>query len=504
MAIDPGTPTPEPPPRFDLGGRTLREHTARGTLINTAFMTGLSLLALVRGFVLAAFLTRDDYGVFGILTVSLGTLLWLKQAGIGDKYIQQDDPDQEAAFQKAFTLELLSTAIVVGVLLLALPGFCLLYDEWKLFAPGLVIVLGILPLNALRAPVWIFYRRMDFFRERVLQAIEPIVTFVAAVALAVAGLGYWALILGYLAGTLAATAVTVIASPYRLGLRFDGPTLRSYWTFSWPLFLASGSGIIIAQSGVIAVDAHLGLAAVGVLALAANITQLTNRVDQLVTGSLYPAICSVANRVDLLYESFVKSNRLALMWAVPFGIGLALYAKDLVEYGIGDEWLPAVGLLQASGLIAAVHHIGFNWDAYFRARGETKPIAVAGVVAALVFVGVGIPLILAYDLRGFALGVAVQSLAHVAVRAFYLRRLFEGFSYLRHALRAVLPTIPAAAAVLALRASDILDRSLGVALAELALYLAITVAATWILERPLLREMHGYMTGARRRPAAAL
>src|SRR4051812_42198566 len=75
-------------------GRGLRDHAARGTMTNTLFMIGLSVLGLVRGFLLAHFLTRADYGVWGILAVSLGTLLWLKSVGIGDKYIQQDDPDQ--------------------------------------------------------------------------------------------------------------------------------------------------------------------------------------------------------------------------------------------------------------------------------------------------------------------------------------------------------------------------------------------------------------------------
>ena len=34
----------------------------------------------------------------------------------------------------------------------------------------------------------------------------------------------------------------------------------------------------------------------------------------------------------------MKSNRLALMWGVPFGVGLTLFAADLVEFGIGEEW----------------------------------------------------------------------------------------------------------------------------------------------------------------------
>jgi predicted SnoaL-like aldol condensation-catalyzing enzyme len=71
-------------------GRGLRQHAARGALINTAFMVALSLLGFVRGFLLAHFLTRADYGVWGILVVSLGTIIWLKQVGIGDKYIQHN------------------------------------------------------------------------------------------------------------------------------------------------------------------------------------------------------------------------------------------------------------------------------------------------------------------------------------------------------------------------------------------------------------------------------
>ena len=34
------------------------------------------------------------------------------------------------------------------------------------------------------------------------------------------------------------------------------------------------------------------------------------------------------------------------------------------------------------GVTAAFNHIGFNWTAYFRALGRTRPIAIANVLAA--------------------------------------------------------------------------------------------------------------------------
>ena len=481
-------------------GRGLREHAARGTMISTAFLIGLSLLQMIRGFALAHFLSREDYGVWGLLAVSLGTLLWLKQVGIGDKYIQQNDPDQEVAFQKAFTLELGVSGASMLVLAALLPGFALIYGQWEIVAPGLV-VLAVLPTGALQAPLWIYYRNMDFVTQRVLQAIEPVVGFVVAMGFAIAGAGYWALAAGVLAGAWSAALAAVIVSPYKLRFRFDRRTLRSYATFSWPVFVANGSGMVIAQSAVLVGNAKLGLAGIGVLALASNITQLANRVDGLVTGTLYPAICAVRDKVELLKESFVKSNRLALMWAVPFGLGLTLFAGDLVHFLLGDKWQAAVLLLQVYGATEAVGHIGFNWDAYMRATDRTRPLAVAGVASMITFVALGIPLLLLYGLDGLAIGVVLQTLANLACRGYYLARLFNGFDYLGHSVRAFLPSVPAVAAVLGVRLLESGERTFGMGARELAVYVVVTVAATWWAERALLREAVGYVLGNRKSAA---
>ena len=77
--------------RFGDGAAGLRQRVARGTVINAAFSVGLSAVGLLKGFAAAAFISRTDYGVWGVLFISLGTLVWLKQVGIGDKYIQQDE-----------------------------------------------------------------------------------------------------------------------------------------------------------------------------------------------------------------------------------------------------------------------------------------------------------------------------------------------------------------------------------------------------------------------------
>ena len=479
--------------RFTLAGRTLREFTARGTIVNTVFLVALTSLGLIRGFVLARFVSASDYGVWGVLLVSVGTLLFLKQVGVGDKYIQQEEEDQEVAFQKAFTLEMFSALAVMVLVLIAAPILAAAYGS-KVLGPALVMAL-LLPGLALQAPQWVLYRRMDFVGQRLLQSVDPIVGFVVAIGLAIAGAGYWALVAGILAGTWASAITAVIACPYPLRFRFDRVTARDYLSFSWPLLLVGGSGLLVAQVSIIVGTDALGLAGAGAITLSAAVVQFTDRVDQIVTGTLYPAICAVADRTAVLHESFVKSNRLALIWAMPFGLGLTLFAPDLVHHVLGHRWDLAILLIQAFGAIAAFNHIGFNWDAYYRARGETRPIAVVAVTVSLVFVAIAIPLMYADGLRGLAIAMGIQAVVGLVLRAYYLRRLFAGFGLARHAVRAMAPSVPAVAAVLIARQLESGPRSSTVAAAEFCGYLALTVLATLVLERRLLREAVGYLRG---------
>jgi O-antigen/teichoic acid export membrane protein len=268
--------------------------------------------------------------------------------------------------------------------------------------------------------------------------------------------------------------------------------------FSWPLFVAAASSLVIAQSSILVGEKELGLAGAGIITLAATISSYVNRVDEIVTQTLYPAICAVRDRVDLLFEAFVKSNRLALMWGLPFGIGLALFASDLVHFGIGERWEAGIGLIQAFGVIAAINHVGFNWDAFYRARGETRPIAIWSVSCMVVFVAVAIPLLVSDGLNGLAIGMTAMGVVSLAVRLLYLARLFPALRIVRHMARAMAPTVPAAGAVLALRLVEASDRTAAIALGELALYVLVAALATALLERDLLREAAGYL-----RPAPA-
>ena len=369
----------QPPARFGFE-EGLRERTARGVLVNAAFQAGFAGLNVLQRFAVAAFLTTSEFGLWGLVLSTLLTLSFLKQIGIWTSTSSRTTPTRSSHFKRR-SRSSCSTRCASA----RSSWCCCRSTRWPMTGPrcslpSLILTLSLLG-TALCAPLWIPFRRMEFVRQRVLEGVNPVVSTIVMVGLAIAGAGYWALVAGVLAGVYAAAIAAWVTCPYPIRLRFDRGTFREYVGFSVPVLLAGGAGLIVVQGTMFVANYTVGLAGVGAIALASSIIVFGQRVDAIVSRTIYPAICAVKDRTDLLHETFVKSNRVALMWGLPFGFGVLLFAPALVEFVLGSQWEPAVALLQVLGLIIGIGQLGFNWTLFFQATGETRPLAVSGLVS---------------------------------------------------------------------------------------------------------------------------
>lgn len=466
----------------------LRRRTVRGVLVNALFMGGAEALVLAQGLIVTVLLGPRSIGLYGIVTTTAVTVAALRRVGIDEAFVQQRETDQEAEFQRAFTLELMVGAAFSLVLLAAAPVVAVVYGDDRLLA--LTAAVAYLPTAfALQAPTWIFFRRMDFVRVRTLQALVPVLTFCVTVPLAAAGVGVWSLIIGPAVGNAVAVIAGIIVSPYRLALHFDAEARARYFRFSWPVFVAAAALLLVQQGQMLAFTLDGGLAAAGFITLAVTLTRYADRADQIIATTIYPAICVVRDQVPTLREIFVTSNRVALMWVLPFCAGFILFSPDLVHFVLGDKWQPAVLLLQGLAGAAAIQQLGYNWFSFYRARGDSRRQTVEAAVSTAAFLALAVPGLLVWGAWGFIGGRLAGALLVVAVRRRYVRRLLD-VELLGLGMRAAGPIAVAAALVLALRALAWSGpRSLPQAVAELVVFLATSAAITWVAERELVREL---------------
>ncbi|MGI8558492.1 MAG: oligosaccharide flippase family protein [Solirubrobacteraceae bacterium] len=471
----------------------LRGRTARGGLLNAFFLGGAESLVLIQGLVVIALLGPRTIGLYGIVSTTAVTIIQLRRVGIDEAFVQQQAPDQAAEFQRAFTIELAIAAVGSVVIAAAAPILAAIYHDQRLL--WLTLAVSYLPIGfALQAPQWIFFRSMDFLRLRVLQILIPVLTFVVTVPLVISGFGVWSLVIGPAVGNLAAVVAGLAISPYRLGLRPDRAAWRYYLRFSWPVFVTAATLLALQQGQITAFGLRGGLAAAGYITLAATLTRYVDRADLILTTTIYPAICAVRDRLDTLAELFVKSSRLTLMWAFPFGASFMLFSADLVSRVLGHRWAPAIPLLGGMAAALALQQVGYNWFSFYRARGNSAPQAVESAVLLIAFLALAIPGLLVWGTWGFIGGRVLAAVAVLAVRRHYVRRLLPRVSLLRVALPAATLVLAAAVPVLALRlALWGSPRTWGQIAVELALWGGGLVLWGWQLERSLVRELSGYL-----------
>jgi len=480
----------------------LRRRTLRGAVVTGGFLALIDGLVLVQGLVVTRLLGPRQIGLYGVVSTTVISLIALKRVGIDEAFVQQSEADQEREFQYAFTLELgLSVAMALAILALS-PLVATVYREHRLF--GLMASLAYLPLAfALQSPLWVFFRRMDFRRQRSLQAIQPVVGFLVTVPLAAAtGLGVWSLVIGQVAGYVVAVAAAVAVSPYRLALRYDRHVAARYLRFSAPILLAVIAAMVIAQGQVLAIKLHDGLAGAGFITLAVTLTRYIDRADQIVTATIYPAICAIQGQRRALQELYLKSNRATLMWVLPYAAGIVLFAPDLVHFVLGQDWKPAVVLLQGLALVGVLTQLGFNWFSFFRAHGQTGPPAVEALVSAGAFLVLGLTGLVLDGFAGFGIGRVGAALIALGVRSVYVRRLLPDVRLRQLIGPTVIPISLACLVVLALRLALWGGaRPLVQAIAELALFVAIYSVLALRRERALMVELLGALRFRGQTPA---
>jgi O-antigen/teichoic acid export membrane protein len=484
----------EPPVELAFPREQLRRRTIHGVLINAFFMGGAEGLVVLQGLIVTVLLGPRLIGLYGIVTTTAMTVNALRRVGIDEAFVQQREADQELEFQRAFTLELIVGGAFSLVLLAAAPIVTAAYGDARLL-PLMAAVAYLPTAFALQAPTWLFFRTMDFVRVRTLQAIIPVLTFVVTVPLAAVGVGVWSLVIGPAAGNTAAIIACWRASPYKPRLTLGADASHRYLRFSWPVFATATALLLVGQGQVLAFDLHSGLAAAGFITLAATLTRYADRVDQIIATTLYPAICVVREQLDTQREIFESSNRVALLWSLPFCTGFVLFAPDLVHFILGRKWDPATELLQGLAAAMAIQQLGYNWFCFYRARGDSSRQAVEAAVIAGGFLALAVPGLIADGATGFVIGRIVAALLALAVRRHYVSKLLH-LELLTLGVRSAVPVAASAAVVGAIRlAAWGSHRSFAQAIAELAAFLAVTAAIAWATEKRLVLELAGQLRG---------
>jgi O-antigen/teichoic acid export membrane protein len=347
----------------------LRKAAARGlawTTLESAGLSGLSLVSLV---VLSRYLTPREFGI-AALALGIVQLLNVPVEVLFHDVLIRNNKVTESHFNSAFSATL--------VLSLLLSGSCWLFAGWfarLMGEPALGTVLPWMSLSlvgmAFGSTLMADQRRKLHFRALAMRSlVGRAMAAVVAIALAVRGLGVWALVAQQVLLISLGSATLWVASSWRPKLRFRRGDLHELLGFGLQSTLSTFLGLAVQRVFLLLVGGYLGSYVVGCFSL---VFRVTDMLRDLLAGAVsqlaLPLFARVQNDPARLARAYTQALRLTFFATCPIFVLVACCAHDIVAVGFGQMWTQVETYLSISALIALPFFARIYTGPMFRAVG---------------------------------------------------------------------------------------------------------------------------------------
>lgn len=328
------------------------EVVARSAVWRLVEIAGGEGLTFVFTLLMARLLGPEDFGLVAVATVTVTLAVLVVRFGVAEAIIQHPRPT-ERHLHTALWANLalgLGAALLVAVLA---PPIAALAQK-----PRLVPILWALaPVCLLQGLTYVcvglLRRRLDYRGLALRALVATGLSYLVGMAMALAGLGPWALVAVQLLNALASALTVLLASGYRPRLRFGRGEARELARVAVPV-LGQALPSASATAAALVLGVFLPAATVGLFYLAERLVQ---SLLMLTGGSIADLSLPVLARLQGEREPQARAARraikLAALVCLPAFLGTALVAEPLVLVLLGEGWrdaAPALRVLALSGV----------------------------------------------------------------------------------------------------------------------------------------------------------
>jgi len=292
----------------------------------------------------AKLLSPSDFGAVelaGFVTVLTNVLA---EFGIGSAVLQMRDLDRRTLAQLNSVSLIFSTIAFIASCAIT-PLVAAFFRTDQLIPLMIVNNMAYFITGFQAVPMGLLERDMDYRKMSLSESASGIVQSVVTVGCALAGMGYWSLLAGPMAGKATTAGLIVFWKP----LPFAVPRraeVASAMHFGFKIALSRLAWTAYSQADTIIIGRVLGQSALGAYRMAISIASLpSDRISMMIMRVTGPLFARVQSDLILLRRYFLFiSDALALV-NFPLAFGLIVVAPDIVTI-LGPQWKAAIVPMQ--------------------------------------------------------------------------------------------------------------------------------------------------------------
>jgi PST family polysaccharide transporter/lipopolysaccharide exporter len=430
------------------GGQTPKAKTARGAIWLTIGGGSEQSLRLIRTMILTRLLSREDFGVMGLV---MAVNMWFEsftEVGIRLAVIQNPEGKQKTFLNGAWFLSVGRSLVLFTLAFLSAPYIGQFYGE-EIVAPLRVAFLTILFSGAQSPNAYTQTKDLKYGRWSIVYNGGASIGILVAIVMGFIRPDIWALVIGFTAESASRCILSYILCPFLPTFEFDRKHLSDLFKYARGVFGLGFLAFLYKRLDILVLGRLVDKSTLGLYQVSLIWAQTPFMLYTTVIGPLlFPSFSAMQDNHPRLRSAILKSSKYLSLLYMPMLTLMICFAEPLVIFLAGEDYADAAApfafLCAAIGLQIFGQSLGEVCFATGKPELIRKIAVFRLVIAALLIV----PMIEKYGLVGAANTRAIVSGVWILLTLYFLKK-YVGLSFLSYP-KAIAPGLAVGAAIAAL------------------------------------------------------
>ncbi len=381
-------------------------------------------LSFIKTIVLARVLLPSQFGAYGVALLVLGFLEVMTETGVNVILIQEKETDQYV--NSAWIVSIIRGIIISLVIILLAPFIASFFhspDSIKL-----LYAIGIVPFlrGFINPSVVKFQKELRFQKEFLYRFIIFFLDAVIAIIATIILRDPLGIIIGFIVGAIVEVVLSyIMVKPTPLFNINKEYFMKIIHRGKW----VTGSGIfnyLFHNADNIIVGRLLGTMSLGIYQMGYSFSMLPiTEIADVFSRVTFPVYTKIAEDKKRLRKAFIRTTLVITGLALPFGLLLYLFPREIVSLVLGEKWAAAAPILPVLGIFGVIRAISGSSSALFLSVGKQEYITVVTLVSIMGLIIPIIPLVLRYGIIGAAISALIGTIIVLPVMAYYTWKVFK-------------------------------------------------------------------------------
>jgi len=368
-------------------------------------------LDLIRMIVFARLLAPRDFGLFGIVAVTLSALGTFSQTGFDQALIQRKE-DAESYLDTAWTVQLLRGITLALVLMLTAPAVAAFFREPAAANLLRAMSLAVILEGGVNIGTVFFKKNLQFKKVFILTTLSSTISLAVGIVLAIQLRSAWALLWASVAGAFASCCFSYLMHPYRPRLSFDRKKASELIRYGKWVLAGAITVFFASQLDYIMVGRILSMEALGVYLLAYRISLMPiQEITYTVARVAMPSYAKLQGDPERIRNAYDRLFQLTTFLSVPACVGTIIIAPQLVDILLGAKWHGVVLPLQILMIAQLLKSICSTGSPLFLGSGNPRCEFSVQFFRAIALAVALYPMLIWMGIPGGAWAVVISSVA---------------------------------------------------------------------------------------------